>query len=919
MASRRTRAFGRAAGAALYWGALLAATVALWMVLYRHIWVPAPQLLAVTLRGQEFNLLEPRALLGAGLLPLVPAIAWFTLTDFGWVQRALNALVRVAVLGALIVAAARPSTSRFDSDICTVYLVDVSASVPDHVLVEAREVVQRGYDARGDNLVRLVTFAARPRAIPLAPGQRAVPPLARPELPADALGTDAAAALRLSYGLCPQEHIKRAVLITDGNENRGDLVAESATAATFGVRLFVHEIPFEPEPEVLVRDLELPDTIELSEPFTMVAEIYSNRATTARVDLTQNEFRDIRGREITLEPGLNRVELQAEVYEPGFRRFELVVRPTGSDRFADNNTFVQTVTVEGRPRVLYVEGESRSRSYLQRALDHERNDLANFDLEVRTAHGFPTSTDEMANFDLIILSDVEARYVSRGAMRAVESYVRDLGGSFLMTGGEHAFGPGGYDNTLFEDISPVTFDMQRQRDMPALAMMLVIDRSGSMDGLKLEMAKDAAKAVVDMLGPQDSIGVIAFDTVPETVVRLQQATNRARIRADIGRIGTGGGTDILPALTEAYVELATRPSRLKHVIVLTDGAAPWEGIADVTSAMRADGITVSAVAVGGDADRSLLEMIAELGGGRFHATNDPNNIPQIFVQETSTVARTNLVEEPFRAVPGRRSQATRGINWASSPYLLGYVQTRARPRAEVLLETERGEPLLARWRLGSGRVAVFTSDVKNRWAVEWVRHPMYPQFWAQVIRDLMRTDSEEELAMHAEVREGVARITVDAIDRADRFVNGLESTVEVTLPGGQRTEITLAQVAAGRYEGRLELREYGPYRLRANHELDGASVASSFGSVTYPYPDEYLSFEPNFEPARRAASLTGGSVDPDPDALWDPGDEKREYRKELWPLVLFGALALFVVDLLLRRVRVTSRRPVHWERVVGER
>lgn len=912
--NRRTRAI---VGAGLFWSVFVVATGFLLQWLHQTIWLPRPELLSFMFQEQEIKLLQPSALLLAGLLPLVPAISWFTLTDFGWIQRTLNSIFRVAVLGSLVLAAARPSISRFDSDLCTVYVVDVSASVPNEVLAEAREVVQGGYEARGDNLVRLITFAARPNIVPIAPGLQRIPELTRFEDEQAGLATDAAAALRLSYGLCPQDHLKRAVLITDGNQNRNDVVSEAATAADFGVRVYTHEIDFVPQPEVLVRALELPDVIELSEPFVMVAEIYSNRDTRASFDLSQNEFNDIRGRDIELSEGVNRVEFTAEVYEPGFRRFEFRVRPGEADRFDNNNVFVQTVEVDGRPQVLYVEGESRSSSYLQRALDRDRNDLANFDLEVRSRHGFPNSVEELANFDMVIMSDVDSRYVSRSAMRAVETYVRDLGGTFMMVGGESSFGPGGYDNTLFEEISPVTFDMERQRDQPSLAMMLVIDRSGSMDGLKLEMAKDAAKAVVDMLGPQDSIGVIAFDTAPTTVVRLQQASNRARIRADIGRIASGGGTDILPALTEAYIELSTRSARLKHVIVLTDGAAPWEGISDITSAMRSEGITVSSVAVGGDAERSLLEMIAELGGGRFYATNDPNNIPQIFVQETATVARTNLIEEPFRAVPGRRSGATRGISWDSTPYLLGYVQTRAKRRAQVLLETERGDPLLARWRLGLGHVGVFTSDLKNRWAVEWVRSNMYPQFWAQTVRDMMRVESEEELAMHTEVREGIARITVDAIDESDRFINGLESTIEITRPDGSEAEIELRQVAAGRYQAEYELSDYGPYLLEAQHSLDGDSFATSFGSVTYPYPDEYLTFEPSREVGRRAAELTGGGIDPTPAQLWDPMGEEIEYRRELWPFVLFAALALFFIDLLFRRIRVLSRKPVKWNKVVG--
>ncbi|MCB9532328.1 MAG: VWA domain-containing protein [Myxococcales bacterium] len=900
----------RLAWAAVFWTGLVAVWALLLRELVTRVWLPDPELLSFVFRGNEVKLLEPRALLLLGVLPVIPAVGWFTLTDFGGLQRLLNATLRIALLTAMVAAGARPSISRFDSHLCVVYGVDVSSSVPDEVLVAARELVQSAYDARGTNLVRLVTFAERPVVVPIAPGQRDIPALARHE--SGGLATDAAAALRLSYGLCPQDHIARFVLVSDGNENRGDLVAEAATAADFGVEVSTAEIPFDPAAEVMVRGLELPDDIEVSEPFTMIAEIYSNRETTARIDLQQNEFNDITGRQITLSPGVNRVELTAEVYEPGFRRFELRVRPDEGDRFAGNNTYVETVTVEGRPRVLYVEGEARSRVYLERALARDRNDLANFDLEVRTGYGFPNTVEELANFDLVMLSDVAARDLSRNAMGAVQRYVRELGGTFLMVGGERSFGPGGYDNTLFEDISPVTFDMQRERDQPALAIMLVIDRSGSMDGLKLEMAKDAARAVVDMLGPQDSIGVIAFDTEPETVVRLQQAGNRARIRSDIGRIGTGGGTDILPGLTEAYVALADRAARLKHVIVLTDGAAPWDGIADITSAMRIDGITVSAVAVGADADRSLLEMIAELGGGRFYATNDPSNIPQIFVQETSTVSRTNLVEEPFRPVLGQRSQGVRGINFAAAPYLLGYVQTHAKPRAEVILTTERGDPLLARWRLGLGRVAVFTSDCKNRWAVEWVRNRIYPQFWAQVIRDLMRVDTDEELAMSATVDEGVAVLSVDAIDANDRFVNGLTSEVEVTRPDGTRDSVTLTQVAAGRYEGRLPLDAYGPYLLRAEHSMDGAAVATSFGAVTYPYPDELLTFEPNREPGRQAAALTGGAIDPTPAALWDSRGEQVEYRRELWPYCLFAAVALLVADLLFRRLRVVSQRPRSW-------
>lgn len=913
---RRARLLGRAASI-VSWTLIAAFAAAIVAGLRAFVWLPDPELIELTVAGRDLKLLEPDAFNLLLLAPLLLAVQQFGLTDFSLLQRAVNALMRVALIVALVAALVRPSVSRFDSAVCTVYLVDVSESVPDEVLAQARDVVQSGYDARGEGLVRLLTFAARPQLVNL-PASGAIAPITRHEGEGALLQSNPSAALRTAYGLCPQDHLKRAVLITDGNENRGDLTAEAAVAEQFGVRVYSHEIPFVPAPEVLVRGLEFPDEIRLSEPFMLVAEVYSNRDTTATVSVTQNGFRDIRGREVTLSTGVNRIELPAEVYEPGYRQFEFEITPSDEDRFADNNVWVHNVTVEGRPQVLYVEGESRSRGYLERALDRERNDLANFDLEVRGAHGFPTTLEEMANYDLIILSDVSSEFVSRATMGEVERYVRELGGGFLMVGGQNSFGPGGYDNTPLEEIAPVTFDMQRQRDQPSLAILLVIDRSGSMDGQKLELAKDAARAVVDILGPQDSVGVIAFDDVPQTVVRLQNASNRSRIRTDIGRIASGGGTNIFPALQEAYIAMLDSSARLRHVIVLTDGQAPWDGIADITSAMRSEDITVSSVAVGREADTALLEMIAEIGGGRSYQTNDPNNIPQIFVQETTQVARTNLIEEPFRAQLTSRAPAVRGIGWDSAPYLLGYVQTQARPGAEVLLETERGDPLFARWRRGLGRVGVFTSDIKNRWAVEWVRSAMYPQFWAQAVRDMMRVQSTDELAMDAVVVQGEARVLVDAIDEADRFINGLRSTVEVKAPDGTTSSVELRQTAAGRYEARIPLPQWGPYELRAEHaDADGNVVASSFGSVTNPYPDEYQTFEPRFEEIARVAALTGGGVNPSPTELWDPGEELTEFRDELWPWALFAALGLLVLDLLLRRVRFFGRKPVRWADVRG--
>ena len=174
-----------------------------------------------------------------------------------------------------------------------------------------------------------------------------------------------------------------------------------------------------------------------------------------------------------------------------------------------------------------------------------------------------------------------------------------------------------------------------------------------MSGPKIEMAKESARATAEVLEPDDLISVIAFDNQPYTVVRLQRASNRLRISTDIARLQPGGGTNILPALQEAYQVLAPVNAKVKHVILLSDGQAGYEGIAEVCREMRANRITVSAVGIG-DADRNLLQLVAENGEGRFYLAEDASELPKIFVKETQEVQKSQLVEDVVKAIVAKK-------------------------------------------------------------------------------------------------------------------------------------------------------------------------------------------------------------------------------------------------------------------------
>src|SRR5688572_1565610 len=269
----------------------------------------------------------------------------------------------------------------------------------------------------------------------------------------------------------------------------------------------------------------------------------------------------------------------------------------------------------------------------------------------------PDNLSDLQNYELLIVSNVPATALSQRQMEVARTYVQDLGGGLMMLGGEQSFGLGGYYKTELEEILPVRSDFEKEKEKPSLGMVLVIDKSGSMSGEKIEMAKSAARSAVELLSNQDKIGVIAFDGATYVVSDMQSAGNKGRVSDDISRIDAGGGTVMYPAMEQAYEILQATTAKLKHVIILTDGISSPGDFPGLAQQMISERITVSTVAVGTDSDTQLLQDIANVGQGRFYATDDPASVPQIFAKETVTASKSAIDEQPFIPQVVRASQA----------------------------------------------------------------------------------------------------------------------------------------------------------------------------------------------------------------------------------------------------------------------
>lgn len=908
--------FGRA-----LWGAFIAAVAALSLVAYRHYFSVDSGALRWVRAGVHYELLEPRAL---GVLLLTPVLLFVlgrSLADLPWPQRVLAVLFRVAFLGLVGLGLSRLVRSEETHKVCVVLLVDVSNSVPDEALGDARHVIESYARAKvGEDQVKVVTFAERPRLIDVYRTDQLIVPSIQelrhhaPNGKPLGAGTDIRAALALSYGLVPPGFLKRVVLLSDGLETDGDLLAEANRARGFGVTLYAVPYRRPPPGEVAVRALSVPDKVDVGQTFELVADVYASRAASAKARLYQGEaLNGLEGvRDLDLKPGRNELKFKSVVRVGGEVTYALRLDDISQDTFHDNNAFSVTVDVPGRPTVLYVEGQPQRASYLMSALNAQQ-----FDVDVRAASAFPASLRELERYDFVIVSDVPHEAFPLPAQELIERYVRDLGGGFLFAGGEAGYGLGGWAHSTIERLLPVRMDAEHRKEMPGVAMVLAIDRSGSMTGLPMEMAKAACKATLSTLQGDDLLEVIAFDSSPVSYVKMQPARYRSRIQNDIQRIQPGGGTEIFSSLDLAYRDLSVVQARKKHVILLTDGQAPAQGIKDLVQAMLSESITVTTVGLGEGSNQDLLRMIADTGGGRFHAVPDPNSLPKIFTRETELIAQQAAVEDWFPVEQVAPADFLKGIAISAAPLLHGYVATQLKPApAQLILQSERGDPILARWRAGLGWSLAWTSDVKNNWSIDWLRWSGFSKFWGQLVREHMRVKHRRELDMKTEMLGSDVHAVVDAFTPDERFDNGIVSKLIVTGPGsggGSRRELSMHQTAPGRYEATFPLDQYGSFLLRAEHAKAAENgelkpLAMSYGHVTNPYPREYASFDADLDRLTRAALAGGGSLDPDPKRVFDPAGQKIVSYSPLWNRFVLAAIGFFLLDLLVRRVRLFDRK-----------
>ena len=869
----------------------------------------------------NFRLLQPYYLLLLVVLPLIIYFIFRSSLSISGTKKWVSLGIRIIILILLTLGLSGLSFTRSLDRVNVLFLLDVSDSVSPQTRETGLQYIKDAVGKMGaDDTAGLIVFGAQ-ASMEASPQKNPV----IEDLTSDVKTsvTDIASALGLALASFPDEGDKKIVLLSDGNENLGKATDIASIGKSLGVAIYTVPFPSQEKVnEIYVEKIVAPARVKADEQHEFKVVVVSHGEGTATLTLLKDGAL-LREDEVDLTLGENVFSYQSSFEQRGLHNYEVIVS-SDSDTLSQNNRGESFVEVLGNPKVLYVSQAGQESEPLLRALAGQK-----IEVTILRTLDLPNTLNGFLEHDAIIFDNVSGFDLSISKMELIHRYVRDTGGGFIMIGGESSFGAGGYYRTPIEELLPVDMDVAARINIPSLAMALVIDKSGSMGGnvaggeTKLDIAKAATFSAIELLNPFDKVGLLAFDADFEWTVPIVDAGERERIANNLATLTSGGGTNMFDPLKEAHRVMASMDAAVKHIIILSDGLTDKAGqFDDLVEKIVEDKITVSTVALGGDADSNLMANIADKGKGRKYATEDPENIPRIFTTETILVSRGLVVEEDF--IPGiiGTNEMLAGIDLTTLPALKGYVLTYGKPSADLSLAVERGDPILASWRYGLGRSVAFTSDLKGKWGQDWVRWSYYPQLVSQLVRWVERKSSRENFVANISIEQGAGTIVVDVLDENEDYVNYLDLKGSIISPGESPVQdIELEQVAPGRYAGEFGALEIGNYFINLYGSGGEQEVAPKTYGAAVAYSPEYVNFDLNLPFLRNLAETTSGKVLDigDEDGLsevFKPSGVGFRNFQSIWFSLVMAALILFILDIAVRKITLPEG---FWDRFRSSR
>ena len=598
--------------------------------------------------------------------------------------------------------------------------------------------------------------------------------------------------------------LPRLALITDGRENQGSVARAAWQAQQAGVPIDTFVMQGRPEPALRLESVSVPGNAFTGEPIAIDLSVSSPAAAQVEIELTA-EGRSLGKSQVELAAGVNPVQMHANLNTPGALDLSIALRPIGGASTSELR-YDQAVMLK-RPKLLYVSQDPEN-------IDaHLTGALQSAQFEVTRVTGLDSVA--FSDYQSVVLNNWDLEHIADARKSDLEKYVREGGGLLIIGGEQNVYVDHSADKNKVEDALDRTLPAKLlpPRNNEGVVVVLIIDKSSSMEGPKMDLAKAAATGTVSNLRPMDQVGVLVFDNSFAWVVPIRKADDRFAINSRIAGIFANGGTQIAPALTEAYTRVLPIEAPYRHILLLTDGISEEGNSYELSRTAVQHHVSISTIGLGADVHKEYLQKVADMAGGKAYFLREPAGLEQIVLRDVMEHTGTTAVESALKAEVAKETEILDGVDFAAAPALKGYVRFEAKPAADTILRIDHRDPLLARWQYGLGRAAVFTSDAKTRWAADWVTWKGFDKFWTNVVRDLLPHASEGDATAEYDTANG-------AIDVEYRLGPGV--TEPATIPAifalgtdGFQKPVEVKKTAAGTYRGRVTIgARQGLFRIR---------------------------------------------------------------------------------------------------------
>lgn len=782
-----------------------------------------------------------------------------------------------------------------------VAVVDLSASVKAHGNLDAEaSVIKTLQSSKGpDDLFGVVTFGHDAVVeLPLTrdPGFESFQTQPDPNY------TDIAGAIRLAAGLLPEGYARQIVLISDGQQNLNDAASAVAALRAEGVRVDVVAVGQAPAAEALVSAVDVPSELREGQTATATVRLQSTGQAAGKLTLIVDSH-ELASREVTLPSGSSSQSFEVPNLDLGLHRIraELVVQP---DTYTENNVGEASVRVLGRPLVLVLEGKVGEGDNVAKALQ-----ASGMNVERRQAAGAPTDTSTLGRYDATVVVNAPTDSFPRDSLAAIAGSVHDLGKGLVTVGGPTSYGPGGWQGTPLEEALPVRMDIPQRKDKPKVAVVLVMETME--DPRADQVVLGAAEGVIDKLAPDDLVAVTDGRTDnPGFLVDMTTATNKKAIDAKLESAALGDPPSYLPYIQRGFDALMKTDAPIKHIVVLGDGDADSGGSRPLQAFLEgalAKGVTTSTIAVdvhGQTPYMAFMQDMARWGGGRNYTSNNPSQVPDLFLKESTTALRPWFEQTPFFPKIAAAGDLLQGVPTDSFPELGGYVVTTPKPSAEQYLTSTKQDPVLAAWSYGLGRAVAWTSDSNGAWTGGFLRSPVSGALFGRMVAWTL-PGSAQQLRIEAVPSGDGLQVDVTGPE-----TSGANVSVGVVRPDLRSSSQDLVAVAPGHWQGRIGGASVGTYLLHAAMKKNGQVLAQADRAVSVPYSPEYLKLGIDDGLLRQIAREGAGVVLTKPNLAWGQRPLPVPISSDFfWPLVLLAAL-LWPLDVAVRRITLTPRQLV---------